>query len=278
MAASKEVAQTGSTEIEGFSQAELDELNASITGQVKSSDIELPAIRLAQGISDSVADGIAKAGEFVNSLTDENYGDEFEFIFAYFFYGQALAVKEPQFFGATTSEIIPQNWPHPDAGKPFVESDDYEENFKRLVNAGEKEWGSGPGFSTTYNFVGFVLDPDRPDDEEPVPARLSFMRSSTPAAKKLLTLFRLERGIWNSVYKITRKKGESDKGNYYVAEVAKSRKATPDEIALAVPLAKTLKDADQSSFALTGDDPDIEQPGGAGSVDVEEDTGGVDIG
>lgn len=278
MAASKEVAPTSSTEIEGFSQAELDELNASITGQVKSSDIELPAIRLAQGISDAVADGIAKAGEFVNSLTDENYGDEFEFIFAYFFYGQALAVKEPQFFGATTSDIIPQNWPHPDAGKPFVQSDDYEDNFKRLVNSGEKEWGSGPPFSTTYNFVGYVRseDPDRPLDERL--ARLSFMRSSTPAAKKLLTLFRLDRALWNSAYKITRKKGESDKGNYYVAEAAKAGKATPEEIQAAVNLAKTLKDADQSSFNLTGDDPDIEQPGGAASVDVEEDTGGVDIG
>lgn len=256
--ASTEVAEkeTG-TEIEGFSQAEIDALNQDIVGQAKQSDIELPAIRLAQGISDSVADGLAKAGEFINSLTDENYGDEFEIVFAYFFYGQALSVKEPPFFGATTSDIIPTNWPHKDAGKPFVESDDYEDNFKELVNAGEKEWGSGPGFSTTFNFIGFVRGAED-SSEEPIPARLSLMRSSTPAAKKLLTLFRMERGLWNSAYKISRKKGESEKGNYFVVEAAKADKATPAEIQRAVQLAKTLRDADQGSFNLTGDEADPE--------------------
>lgn len=268
--AGTEVDTKASVEIEGISQAEIEALNAGIIGQAKTSDIELPAIRLAQGISDSVADGLAKAGEFVNSLTDENYGSEFEFVFAYFFYGQAFAVKEPKFFGATTADIIPSNWPHKDAGKPFVESDDYEDNFKRLVNNGEREWGSGPGFSTTYNFIGF-----RPGEHD-LPERLSFMRSSTPAAKKLLTLFRLDRAMWNSPYKITCKKGESDKGNYFVAEVSKIKETTaPEDIKAAIELAKTLRDADSGSFNLTGDEPDAATQPSVSSV--PEADGGLDL-
>lgn len=250
MASSNAVAtkDTG-TEIEGFSQAELDALNAGVVGQAKSSDIVLPIIRLTQGLSKAVEDGIGKAGDFVNSLTNENYENEFEFIVSYFFYGKALSIKEPNFFGATASDRIPESWPHKDAGKLFEESDDYEDRFKALVNAGEKDWGGGPPISNTFNFVGYI-----PGVHE-IPLRLSFMRTSAPAGQKLLTLMKMDRAMWNHPYKITSNKVNGDKGSYYVAEVERLKTASaPEDIKAAVELTRTLQQADNNSFQLHGDE------------------------
>jgi hypothetical protein len=274
MTASKAVAkQDTGVEIEGMTDADIEALNAGIVGQVKQEDISLPLVRLAQGLSNSVEDGIARAGEFVNSLTDENYGSEFEFVCGYFFYGKAFADKDKNFFGATAGDIIPASWPHKDAGKPFAQSDDFEDNFKRMVDNGEREWGSGPPISTTYNFVGY-----RPG-EHGIPLRLSFMRSSAPAGQKILTLFKLSRAMWSQPFVVSSTRGESDKGTYYVAQVSQAKTPTdPVDVKAAIELARNLSNADAASFDLAGDSPEDADGGvrkGAKPVQTED---AVDIG
>lgn len=72
MSKKNEVAVSGGNEVavNGMSQ----DLNAWGQGEVSSRDIIIPKIHLMQGLSDLVADGKAKLGDFVDSLTGDLLG------------------------------------------------------------------------------------------------------------------------------------------------------------------------------------------------------------
>jgi hypothetical protein len=247
---STEVAVNAGGAVAGYSAEDLDALSGSVTAKIKSKDFVLPGITLAQGLSQSVADGHAHQGEFVNSLTKENYGDSFEFIVAGFFYGKAYRNNDEGFFAATQSDRIPSDWPHKDAGKLFEESDDYEDRFRELIADGTiEDWGNGPGISSTYNFVGY-----RPGEQD-IPLRISFMRTSSSAGKKLLTLIGTDQRIWDHVYKISSSREEKNKQPYFVQEVARGGSTPDEDIKGIVELAINLKKAEAAgNIVLEGDE------------------------
>lgn len=255
MAVSTEVVPAAGQAVEGFDQAELDALSADIRAEVKQSDIQMPRVVLAQGLSKVVDEGHAKAGEFVNSLTLENLGEEFEFIVSSYFYGIAYSVRnqkgQDDFFAAIPGDgrsTIPDNWPHPDAGKLFEDSDDYEDNFKALVNDGQREWSGGPPFSTTYNFVGYQVG------HHDMPVRLSFMRTSSKSARKLLTLIATDTRPWDHVYRVKSIRTETDGNRYYVMDVSRGPLTPNEDLRPSVELALNISRARKSGEAFDLDD------------------------
>jgi len=268
---------TSTDVVAGHSEAEMDELATAIRSKTKQSDIVLPLARLVQPMSKAAEDQSAKAGEFINSLTGDNYGTDFNFIVAGHFYGVAYSNRDEDFFGAIPGDadtVIPSSWPHPDAGKRFGESDAFEDRFKELVNSGELEgWGDGPDFSVTYNFVGY-----RPGDHS-IPLRLSLMRTSAPAAKKLLSMLGFDRYPWSHQYGISSRKIEENGNRYWVAEIVRGETIDPDNTQSVVDLALSLHRASDADFVLHGDDaPADKATGGGKAPKVPEADGAIDLG
>jgi len=270
-----EVEKKDSAEVvAGHSAAELDQLAAEIKSKTKQSDIVLPLNRMVQPMSKAAEDGAAKPGDFVNSLTGENYGSEIEFIVAGHFYGVSYSNRDEDFFAAIPGDAntrIPSSWPHPDAGKLFGESDAFEDRFKELVNSGViEEWGDGPDFSITYNFVGY-----RKGDHA-MPERVSLMKTSSPAAKKLLSLTGLDRFPWGHRYKISTRKVEENGNRYWVADVVRGEATEPDDLEAIVPLAVELHRASEQDIVFEGDSPS-ESSGKGEAAPVEEADGAIEI-
>lgn len=266
-----------STEVAGRSAEELDALAGSFKSKVKKSDIVMPGLRLIQPMSKAAEEQVAKPGEWVNSLTGENYGDTISFIIAGHFYGVSYANRDEDFFasipgGADT--VIPNNWPHPDAGKRFGESDAFEDRFKERLNDPTddlNDWGAGPDFSVTYNFVGFRVG--APGNLE----RLGLARTSAPAAKKMLSLAtEMDRYPWGHAYNISTRKVEENGNKYWVAEIERGDAVEGDDLEAIVDLAVTLHHASESDIVFEGDNPD-ETGKGSAKGEVIDAEGAIDL-
>lgn len=238
---------------------------ASAFGQIESKDLILPVVKLAQSLTKEVTEGTVKPGQFVNSLTGTVYGTGFEFIIAAYFKGRFYATKDESFF--TNALVIPDHWDHPDAGKPFTESDDAEERYVAAVNAELREWGSGPPIQTTHNYVGYVVGQE--DDELGViPVRLSLMKSSSKTARSLNTLLRLAKDPTKRIFNISSESKNGPKGTYFIVAASQGRLAEPEEQAAAVALAQDYLHA---QVQLTGDGDAEQKP------EKPEPTGGLDV-
>ncbi len=191
-----------------------------------SEDVKIPRAVLMQALSDMVEAGDAKAGDFVNNVTMENYGAGFEFIL--------LALTE--------REII--------KGKSrFVDKKLKCQSMDRFTGIGEPggncsvcdygQWGAGgeaPECSDQFTYLIYVLSSD-----EDLPAALVMGKTSMKTAKSFNLIIK---GMFNSIYKGKKKpfatvfnvyseKEKNNKGSYYVYKIKKSRPATDEEIAAA---------------------------------------------
>lgn len=237
--------------------AEEQALVAGIKGKIDRDDLILPQVRLTAALSKSVQEGDAKPGEFVNTLTGENYGDEFDMVIVDYFKGRFLVTKDNDTFVAMDG-VAPENWPEEYAGKPFADLPDAEEQWAVLANAPGGEWGEGPPISTTYNYVGFVVG----EDATQIPIRLSLKRTSKPTARKINTLIDMSRAPWDKTFHIDAKSAETKGNRYHVVDCAVGRPTTPEERSAAVSLAQQMQ---QATITLHGDEPEApaEKPGEA---------------
>lgn len=219
-----------------LSEQEEQALAEQIKGDIDTADIVVPMLKLAQGQSKEVQAGDAEVGDFVNSLTGENFGNRIEFIVADTFSGRFWRDDDDRVHTAQ-GDTVP--WPDHDCyGKHFADCPDAEETFKEAVNNGEREWGRGPAISTTHNFVGFVVG----EEGSAVPVRLSLMRTNVPAAQKLKTFIsRLSRAPWDNVYVLT-SEARTGRGKPFVVVTAeRGRVAEPVERNAAVQLALSMR-------------------------------------
>lgn len=255
-------------------QAELEaSLAAQNTDEVDSSDIQIPLLKVGQPLTQEVADGDARPGEFINALTREGLGDEIDFVVAgyqkgRFFHGdRANGRRARKAYGVKN---VP--WQDdPFYGTPFTEHPDAEEQYAKRVNNKEIEWGKGPSISTTFDFTGFVVSED--PDEEPIPVCLSLMRTNRRPAQKWVTILQavLRGKYWDSVFHLTTERAQSDKGNYYVVNVKQGRKTEPAERQRALQLALILRQrADRVQIVGEEDDESAPkaEPDAAGGMGV----------
>ncbi len=213
--------------------------------------LRVPILKVTQKTTKEVEGGDVEPGEFFNTLTSETYGDTVEFIVAYYQTGRAASHPDGRYFVSISDDTIPEAWKDlPFVGEQFVgtrfdEHPDAEECYKRDVNDKLREWGKGPQISTTYNYTGIALPPviEGEPEEEPMPVRISFLRTTKSAHDKLMTLKKAtlrNKAFWDCVFVLSTKAKEFGRYNSYIVEVKKDRATTPEEKQLARDVAQAV--------------------------------------
>jgi hypothetical protein len=220
----------------------------SVTGKIDRTDLVLPAIKLTHSLTREVQDGDVEAGQYINSLTKQVYGDDVPFVVCGIYKGRFYSDDTGTY--VARGDIAPSNWPEEYAGKAFADIPDAEEQWKIQANEGG-EWGSGPPIATTHNFVGFVVG-----DESELPLRLSLMRSSKPAADKLKTLIIALRAPWDKVFQLRVRRGlNKSQQPFFATEIKPGGPTSPEDRQKAVQLATEFRAAEQSgAIQETGDE------------------------
>lgn len=228
------------------------DLSDSIKANIDKRNLILPILKLGNQLTAEVKAHKAESGDFINSLTGQNYGRELELVLAGYFEGRFWKDPSTKQTYVSQSEVIPATWPHPDAGKPFAESLESEERWRERVNAGEIKWEGGPPISTTHNFIGFVVGED-----ESAPVRLSLMRTSVKAAKTILSLISFEKQVWDRTLRIFSTETSGAEGPYFVASASRGDVTTGEQRQAAVELATGIRNAQAtSSIEYHGDGDD----------------------
>lgn len=254
-----------------------DEVTAAIMAAQEQEDegevtFRTPLLKLCQGLTKEVKEGNAEAGEFLNTLTGESLGTKVEFIVSYFQSGRSASSKDSKYFVSVGDTMIPAHWAdlvgEEFVGTPFSEHPDAEEQYKRRVNAGEIEWGKGPLISTTYNYTGYVLDPA--GEDEPMPVRVSFLRTTKAAHEKLQLLKKSllrNKPFWDVVFEFSTVSKSFGRNDAFVVNVAKSRPTDSAEKQAAVELAQAVLSGRAESNDEAGQDKRV-APEAAGGLDV----------
>jgi hypothetical protein len=238
-----------STDVAVREQAAL-EAAENIKSQLDPNDVSLPLIKLAQDQSAVVKDKKVPAGEWFNSLTNESYGESFEFVIVNRYEGRFYSPKGGGTY-VTTEDVAPSNWPDEYAGQAFTDIPDAEEQWKAAANAGGA-WGSGPPIQTTYNYVGFVVSDLQAGTT--VPVRLSFKSAATPTARQIDQLLNYSVSPWDRVFEIgVREDSNRDDQRFWNATVARGRPLSDEETAAAVELFTIIRNA---TVKFTGDEPE----------------------
>lgn len=252
---SKEVSTTESSASTDLAARDSELAQAALAG-IHKEDLQLPVIKVTQQLSREVTDGDVESGHFVNTLTGEDLGTEIELVVCHYFRGRFFAPREGEFEGRTFvagGDTAPSTWPAEYAGQKFVDIPDAEETYRDRVNSGEIEWGRGPAITTTHNYIGYLLsDPG-------VPVRVSLMRTSAPAARKINTLISFgNRSPWNAAIKLEAElRQDKQQRPFYVVKATQGRQTSADEIAAAQNLAI---EAQSAAFQLTGDEQLADSP------------------
>ena len=206
-------------------------MKADLEGET---DLVVPVLKVCQSLTAEVVEGDAKPGDFLNSLTQENYGSEISFVVAAYQKGRFYSDKETGRSYAAFGPVAPESWPEEYAGRAFTEIDDAEERFRDLVNAEKIEWGTGPKISTTHNFIGYVVDSE-------VPVRLSLMRTNNGAARKLKTMLRFAAAPWDAVFILKTEAQRSSRNEpFQSVTVKQGEKTTAEQRSMAVAIAQAV--------------------------------------
>lgn len=211
---------------------------ARVKGQVDRTKLQLPAIKVVNGLSKEASEGV-KQGTLVNSLTGEEYGESVTLVISDFYYGRFYAPKGGGKAYTARGDIAPQNWPEEYAGQRFVELDDAEEQWKAAVDNDEHPWGSGPPIQTTINFV--VTLAENPG----YPLRLSMKSSDTPTANKILQMIDMSPTPWAVLYTVSSegRPTPNGSGTYYGFKAEQAGPANDDQRQAAVKIALAFQNA-----------------------------------
>jgi len=216
-----------------------------VKGQVDRSKLQLPAIKVVNGLSKEASEGVPQ-GTLVNSLTGEQYGESVEVVISDFYYGRFYAPKGGGKAYTARGEVVPDNWPEEYAGQRFTELDDAEEQWKLAVNNNEHPWGSGPPIQTTINFV--VTLAEAPG----YPLRLSMKSSDTPTANKVLQMIDMAPTPWAYVYTISSdgRQTPNGSGTYYGFKAEQGGTASDEQRQAAVKIALAFQSAIDSGDGI----------------------------
>ncbi|HWC64608.1 MAG TPA: hypothetical protein VG777_00895 [Thermoanaerobaculia bacterium] len=222
-----------------------------IKSEISQEDLVLPAIKLTHSLTREVEEGDVQAGVYINSLTKKDYGDDAEFVVCGIYKGRFFSDERGTF--VAQGDIAPDYWPEEYAGRPFADIPDAEEQWKIQANAEGGEWGQGPPIATTANFVGFVVG-----DESELPLRLSLMKTSMPAGRKLKTMVKALRAPWDQSFRLrVRRCLNKEQKPFYATEVAAGGPLSAEDRQRAVKIATEFRNAQQrGAVQETGDEPE----------------------
>lgn len=204
------------------------------------SEIRVPILKIAQSLTREVKGGDAEEGDFVNSLTGEALGRSVQMVVVDAFKGRFWKnQKTGKAFSTGRGEPVIPWEEHPEYGKHFVDAADAEEQYREAVHNNEKDWGKGPGISTTYNFVGLLVDED--GELAGFPVRVSLMRSAAKEGRNFQTMLNIARAPWDNVYELSTRDATSSRGEPYIAvKVKPVGKTTPEQRQAALDIAQAI--------------------------------------
>jgi hypothetical protein len=171
-------------------------------------DFTYPVLRLMQATSPQVADGVARLGQIVNSLTNEvivDVDEETDFVVAYH-YPSWIQWAPKMGEGIVAASIDPTS------------------ELAVAARKGTMRPNSRKPLVTEYhNFVVLLLD-HLDADGQPTVAVLSFAKTSYKTGRKLLMLARMKkRPLFAGIYALGTVKKEKDGNKYFEFTVDNSR-------------------------------------------------------
>ena len=183
----------------------------------KTEDLIIPRLRLLQGLSQAVIDGVGKMGQFQDSLSGEIIGDSIEVVLlgmrngaVYFEAGEGMRCKSND--GIANME-----------GVRCVDCP-YGEYHSR-------PWGkdaSPPKCSSTKEFICITRATAQGKEHKPIV--VSFLKTSYKMGRKLASIARLTgRDIFADAYVVSSSTMKGPKGTYSVLEVKQNGWLTAEE-------------------------------------------------
>jgi hypothetical protein len=204
---------------------------------VSNEDIIIPKIMLAQQLSEAVKEGLAKAGEFVNSVENTllaEKGGSLEFIVL-------NSYKVLRVFKMVKNK------------KEYVETLDYIGNEHLPID----ETIDGVEYHRDRVIAFYVLLVDEIKSGMPFPYIIDFTRSSARAGKQLQTYFAKMRSVgipsFGKVFTLSAKYIQEEH-DYYVKEVSAGRSITSEEL---VSIKLWLKNIEENKHKMKEDDSDL---------------------
>ena len=190
------------------------------TEAIRGEDTTFPRLRLLQNTSSEVEEGRMKAGQLVNSLTEQTM-DRVEII------PLSLVLTRVMFDpddrkGAPVARTTDVDWcNHPDHGDDPVPA----------AQCPHTTWQNGhpPEYSIVYNYP--FLTPEEINNKA-LPTMVSFMKSSSQAALKLNTAVKMAippQPFWNHVWELAPFSKKFKKGSAHVLTLKQVRETTEDE-------------------------------------------------
>lgn len=218
-------------------------LASSVFTEFEASDLVLPKLLLMQGLSEYVADERAKMGDMVNSVTGEVLGGKdkpVEIIPFYMTRNYVVSVKQGdkfEFRGVVPATPANANWKT-------------KEHREEMTSEGLTR--------RDYSLDYFVLLADEVKSGVAFPYQVSFRRTSIQTGKQLYTSLFTSGGKPTTTWKLGCKKRENDLGNFYVYELSKGNKLTPEQMGAVEKWAGIISagsyKVDDSEHATTKDD------------------------
>jgi hypothetical protein len=185
-----------------------------VSSNIGSEDMRLPRIALIQAMSPTAQDGTHKAGELVNSLTQEVMGQPVLLVPCFVF-----------------KNVI--KWkPRQEGGGIIYRTVNITEEVKRdLAWVGDQK----PAATAFINAVCLV------EGQGDMPLIVSFCNTSYKAGQDLATLTSLKRPAWAYHYELTAKKVTNTKGTFHVFNIKLGKPTTPEQQKSAAELFEQVK-------------------------------------
>lgn len=180
------------------------------------SDLIIPRLRLLQGLSQAVVDGLGIIGQFQDTLTGEILGDEVEVVLmgmkngaVYFEAGKGMQCKSVD-------------------GITSIRGDSCKDCPFGHYHAGEWVDDVPPKCSSSKEFMAVTRK--TLSGEESRPMVISFLKTSYKEGKRLASMARFTgKDIFANAYKITSEKIKNDKGTFAVLKLSPTGLITPEE-------------------------------------------------
>ena len=184
-----------------------------IAGNITTSDLRLPRVALLQALSPMVTADQAKAGQFINSLTQE------------------VLVEPVVFTPVFIFKNVIKYRPRTEGGGIIYKTMDFTPEVVKDVS-----WdGTNKPVATQFiNAVTLVQGQD-------IPLIISFCNTSFKTGQDLLTLVQLSGQAWKYNYILEANKVSNSKGTFYVLRVKRGKLSDADTVIAAASLYENVK-------------------------------------
>ena len=205
----------------------------------------LPYLKLAQPMTKEVQDRQVEAGQYINSLTGEVYGGEFEILPLGYFHWRRLFDEERTVQCASNDAITGYGDPGGLCRNCFFSWWHVERNGlpkMKIDNIGtfrskKEDKLIAPPCNEQHVFVVMILQA-----QLAVPSALVFQRTSFGLGERFGSLVAMAPS--DTVYRLYTSKQESKKGTWWLPQFKMARRATADEIAEMLKIRTSISNAE----------------------------------